>query len=72
MWMGLWGRMNLGMVVRAEDERVSFGEGLEGLSFPVGGVCGEIDTGQNEKGLVGRSEGGCRVIPPLTLRSGRN
>ena len=43
-WMGLMGRKNLGMVVRAEDEKVSFGTGLEGLSFPVGGVCEEIDA----------------------------
>ena len=52
-WMGLWGRMYLGMSVRA-----GFGGGLEGLGFPVSGVRGEIDAGQTEKGLIGCSTGG--------------
>jgi len=67
------GRKNLGIVVRMEDVRVSFDEDLEGLSFLVGGICGEIDAGQTRKGLVGYSEeGGCRVVPPVLLCSGSN
>jgi hypothetical protein len=57
-WMGLRGRMYPGMVARGGDEGLSLGEGLGGLGFPVGGVCGEIDAGQTGKGLVCYSEGG--------------
>ena len=57
-WIGIWGRVNLGMVARAWGERVSFGGGPKGLGIPIGGVRGEIVAGQTGKGLVGRSAGG--------------
>ena len=44
-WMGLWGRVDLGMVARAWDEGVSFGGGSEGLDIPVSGVRGETAAG---------------------------
>ena len=51
---------------------VSFGGGREGLGIPVGGVRGEIDAGQNGKGLVGRSAGGVAGSHPLSLVFGKN
>ena len=51
---------------------MSFGGGREGLGIPVGGVRGEIDAGQNGKGLVGRSAGGVAGSPPLALVFGKN
>ena len=52
-WMGLWGRMYLGMFARA-----GFGGGLEGLGGSMGGVRGDMAAGQSGKGLMGRSAGG--------------
>jgi hypothetical protein len=71
-WMGLWGRMYLGMVKRGEDGGVSLGGGLRGLGFPVGGVFGEIDAGQTGNDLVGCSEGGVAGSPPLARVFGKN
>ncbi len=59
------------MIARAEDEGVSFGGALEGLGISAGGVRGDIVAGQTRKGLVGLSAGGCRVVPPTSLCSGR-
>jgi len=69
MWMGLWGSMYLGIVARGEGGGVSLGEGIGGLGFFVGGVCGGMDDGQTGRGLVGCSEGGCSVLPSTPLCS---
>ena len=53
--MGLWGKMYLRIVAREKGEGITLG--LGGLGLPAGGVCGEIDAGQNGKRLVGCSEG---------------
>jgi hypothetical protein len=55
MWMGLWGRMYLGVAARAG---LSFGGGLEGRCIAMGNVRGAMVAGQNGKGLIGRSAGG--------------
>ncbi len=63
--------MYLGMAARGEEGGVSLGEGLRGLGFPVGVVCGEIDVGQTRKGLVVCSGGGWLVAFPSPVCSGR-
>jgi hypothetical protein len=65
-WMGLWGRMYLGM-----SARVSFGGCLEGRGGSLGGVLGGMAAGQTGKGLMGRSAGGCRVVPSSPVCSGK-
>jgi hypothetical protein len=52
-WVGLWGRMYLGVSARA-----GFGGGLEGRGGSLGGVRGNMAAGQTGKGLMGRSAGG--------------
>jgi hypothetical protein len=51
--------------------RAGFGGGLEGLGGSMGGVRGDMAAGQNGKGLMGRSAGGCRVVPLSPVCSGR-
>jgi len=65
-WMGLWGRMYLGMFARA-----GFGGCLDGRGGSMSGVRGDMTAGQTGKGLTGRSAGGCRVVPSSPVCSGR-
>ena len=72
-WIDLWVRMYLENVAMGEDEGAFLNEVLGGLGLPVGGMVGESDDGQTEKGLVGCSEGGgVAGRPPLALVFGRN
>ena len=57
-WMGLRGRIYLGMFVRVWGEGVSFSGCLKDFGIPNGGVRGDMAAGQTGKGLVGRSAGG--------------
>jgi hypothetical protein len=57
-WMGIRGRIYLGMLARAWGEGVSFGGCLEDFGMPNGGVRGDMAAGQTGKGLIGRSAGG--------------
>ena len=65
-WMGLWGRMYLGVSARA-----SVGGCLEVRGGSMGGVRGDMAAGQTGKGLMGRSAGGCKVVPSSPVCSGR-
>jgi hypothetical protein len=69
-WMGLRGRIYLGMFVRVWGVGLSFGGCLEDFGIPNGGVRGDMVVGQIGKGFVGRSAGGgCRVFSPPPLCS---
>ena len=65
--MGLWGRMYLGVFVRA-----SVGGGLEGRGASMGGVRGDKVTGKAGRGIVGRSVGGMKGCPLISRVSGKN
>ena len=66
-WMGLWGRMYLGVSVRA-----SVGGGLEGRGVSMGGVRGDMAAGQAGRGLMWDAASGVSGCPLVSLVFGKN
>ena len=72
-WMGLWGRVYLGMFASGAGGRgVSLVEGIRVIVALGGGVVRETDVGQTGRGRIGRAEGEVFGGPPRAREFRKN